>query len=162
MAGKRAPTADPLLAELSKKLDALTPRTVYMPVENAKYVELIASDEISFIATETALNQSLAKLLAGGDRADAGAGRLVIVTTEGKKFYSKEAIGAVETRFKGIAHLVRTHTSFIVNMRRVRGLKKLGTKGRALLLRDSETAIPVSQNNEKEVKEYLGLARWPE
>jgi hypothetical protein len=161
MAEKKAPTVDPL-AELVKKLDALTPRTVYLPVENAKFVELLSSDDISFIATEGAMGQDPKKLLAEETRADAGANRLVILTLEGKKFYSKEAIGAVETRFKGISHLVRTHTSFIVNMRRVRGLKKAGTKGRALVLRDNEQLVPVSQNNEKEVKDYLGLTRWPE
>lgn len=162
MARKRAPAPVDPLVELTKKLDALMPRTVYMPVENAKFVELIASDEISFIATESALSQSPAQLLAAGDRADAGSSRLVIVTVDGRKFYSKEAIGAVETRFKGITHLVRCHTSFIVNMRRIRGLKKAGTKGRALVLRDGDKAIPVSQSNEKEVKDYLGLSRWPE
>jgi len=159
-------TTASLLKKLGKKIDSIYPKTTYIPVENAKFVELIRSDEILFIATESALDKSLDLSTLIEDTPDllnsfaTSSSRLVVYRTDGKKFYSKDAIGEVEELLGENQVLVRTHSSFIANLREIKGIQKVGN-GRALVMRGSKTLVPISSRNERAIKKYLGFKRWP-
>lgn len=168
MPKKKEETTKQVLQKLYKKLEEISPKTIYIPAENAKFVELIPSDEIIFIATENAVSKEmdlkalefLIQDIEPFDSFASGGHRLVIFTTNGKKFYNKDSIGELEKLLEHNPSIIRTHSSFITNLKETRGIHKVGT-GRALKMKGSDFLVPVSKSNEIEVKKFFGIRRWP-
>jgi hypothetical protein len=150
-------TSDELLQKIYVKLRSVLPDTIYVPAENAKYLELIASDRILFIATEGALDESMEDLLMA-DFVDKADKRSVIYRADGDKFYSKETMVELEKRLSPDPNFMRTHISFIANLREARGIQRVGERGYALVVRNSDKLVPISQVNLKAVRGYFGIA----
>ncbi|MFC1744807.1 LytTR family transcriptional regulator DNA-binding domain-containing protein, partial [Candidatus Riflebacteria bacterium] len=141
------------LDKVYAKLLELETKAIYIPAENAKFVELINSEDIIFLATESALGSDKkilsiidTKKLTG--EAGRATSRLVIFTKSGKRFFSKDSMQNMEERLKENLTLIRTHTSFIVNMREIRRVKKIGTKSHKTL-------------SKKALSPYLTLQYYP-
>jgi hypothetical protein len=149
-------TSDELLQKIYVKLCTVLPDTVYVPAENAKYLELIASSRILFISTEGAFDESMDVLLIA-DFVDKADKRSVIYTAESDKFYSKETMVELEKRLSPDPNFMRTHISFIANLREARGIQRVGERGYGLVMKNSDKLVPISQVNLKAVRGYFGI-----
>ncbi|MEN8197910.1 MAG: LytTR family DNA-binding domain-containing protein, partial [Pseudomonadota bacterium] len=67
-------------------------------------------------------------------------------------------ISRVEETLKGRNSFLRTHRSYLVNMRHVKGFQRNGDKAFCLIGNDRADSIPVSRSRIGEVREALHLA----
>ena len=138
-------TNEEILQKLYDKLNRVLPETVYISAENAKFVELIPSNEILFISTEKA------------DEDKASDKRLIIYTIDGNKFYNKDSMKDIEEKLSKDQNFMRTHYSYIANLKYVRGIQKDSTSGYMLVMKNSDKQVPVSQNYQGQVKAFFGI-----
>jgi len=156
-----ADTTEDILKKLYKKMEKAFPDDVYIMAENAKYLETIPGEEILFITTDKADSEKdITKLFEDSPEFDpdskiAADRRLVVYRSDGKKFYNKDSMKDTEKRLSKNPNFIRTHISYIVNMKMVRAINK-SSDGFLLVLKHTEKQVPVSQANQVEVKKYFG------
>ncbi len=72
------------------------------------------------------------------------------------EFFCPWSISRVEKAIE-TAPFIRTHRSYLVNLRHVAGFKRDGDKAFCFLTGDTEIKIPVSRSRIPEVQKALGL-----
>jgi NO-binding membrane sensor protein with MHYT domain len=84
-------------------------------------------------------------------------GHYTMVMRNGAEFFCPWSISRVEQVIKS-PPFVRTHRSYLVNLKHVTGFKREGDKAYCLVSEDAKTRIPVSRTHIAEVQKALGLA----
>jgi DNA-binding LytR/AlgR family response regulator len=84
-------------------------------------------------------------------------GHYTMVMRNGAEFFCPWSISRVEQVIKS-PPFVRTHRSYLVNLKHVTGFKREGDKAYCLVSEDAKTRIPVSRSHIAEVQKALGLA----
>ena len=107
-----------------------------IPYERDNTIRFLATDQISAF------------------RAD---GHYTRVINGSREFFCPWSISRVEKAIE-TAPFIRTHRSYLVNLRHVAGFKREGDKAYCFLKDDSETRIPVSRSRISDVQKALGLS----
>jgi NO-binding membrane sensor protein with MHYT domain len=107
-----------------------------IPYERDNTIRFLATEQISAI------------------RAD---GHYTRVMNGSVEFFCPWSISRVEKAIE-TAPFIRTHRSYLVNLRHVAGFKRDGDKAFCLLTGDKEIKVPVSRSRIPEVQKALGLA----
>jgi NO-binding membrane sensor protein with MHYT domain len=107
-----------------------------IPYERENAIRFLSADQISAI------------------RAD---GHYTMVMRNGTEFFCPWSISRVEQAIKS-PPFMRTHRSYLVNLKHVTGFKRDGDKAFCLVSEGADTRIPVSRTHIADVQRALGLA----
>jgi len=90
-----------------------------------------------------------------------------VVTSDGKEWYLKETMSVLQNRFKDDPKMMLVHRAYIANLLQVdkifigtvpaRRNRKSSTMHLMFKTLPEEIKVPVSENNQTKVKEYLGI-----
>ncbi|MEQ8225760.1 MAG: LytTR family transcriptional regulator DNA-binding domain-containing protein [Candidatus Eremiobacterota bacterium] len=137
---------DPLNA-IYKKLLEIDPPVKKLAVFGGNYIKLLDIQDICFITVDD--------------------DRRRIVTSDGKEWYLKETMTVLQKRFKDDPKMMLVHRAYIANLLQVdkifigevstRKNRKSSTMHLMFKTLPEEIKVPVSENNQTEVKEYLGI-----
>jgi len=106
-----------------------------VPYERENAIRFLAADQISAV------------------RAD---GHYTMVMRDGTEFFCPWSISRVEQVIQS-PPFIRTHRSYLVNLRHVTGFKREGDKAFCLMSETTDLRIPVSRSHVGEVQRALGL-----
>jgi len=135
------------LSAIYKKLLEIDPPVKKLAVFGGNYIKLLDIQDICFIT----INDD----------------RRRVVTSDGKEWYLKETMTVLQKRFKDDPKIMTVHRSYIANLLQVdkifmgtvttRRNRKSSTMHLMFKTLPEETKVPVSENNQTKVKEYLGI-----
>ena len=135
------------LNSIYKKLLEIDPPVKKLAVFGGNYIKLLDIQDICFITVDD--------------------DRRRIVTSDGKEWYLKETMTVLQKRFKDDPKMMLVHRSYIANLLQVdkifigevttRRNRKSSNMHLMFKTLPEEIKVPVSENNQTEVKEYLGI-----
>jgi DNA-binding LytR/AlgR family response regulator len=135
------------LTSIYKKLLEIDPPVKKLAVFGGNYIKLLDIQDICFITIDD--------------------DRRRVVTSDGKEWYLKETMTVLQKRFKDDPKMMLVHRSYIANLLQVdkifigevttRKNRKSSTMHLMFKTLPEEIKVPVSENNQTEVKEYLGI-----
>lgn len=135
------------LTSIYKKLLEIDPPVKKLAVFGGNYIKLLDIQDICFITIDD--------------------DRKKVVTSDGKEWYLKETMTVLQKRFKDDPKMMTVHRAYIANLLQVDKIfigevttvknKKSSTMHLMFKTLPEEIKVPVSENNQTEVKEYLGI-----
>ncbi len=135
------------LTSIYKKLLEIDPPVKKLAVFGGNYIKLLDIQDICFITVDD--------------------DRKKVLTSDGKEWYLKETMTVLQKKFKDDPKMMTVHRAYIANLIQVDKIyigevttgknKKSSTMHLMFKTLPEEIKIPVSENNQTEVKEYLGI-----
>ena len=135
------------LNSIYKKLLEIDPPVKKLAVFGGNYIKLLDIQDICFITIDD--------------------DRRKIVTSDGKEWSLKETMSVLQKRFKDDPKMMLVHRSYIANLLQVDKIfigevttgrnRKSSTMHLMFKTLPEEIKVPVSENNQTQVKEYLGI-----
>jgi len=135
------------LNAIYKKLLEIDPPVKKLAVFGGNYIKLLDIQDICFITVDD--------------------DRRRVVTSDGKEWYLKETMTVLQKRFKDDPKMMLVHRAYIANLLQVdkifigevptRKNRKSSTMHLMFKTLPEEIKVPVSENNQTEVKEYFGI-----
>jgi len=135
------------LTSIYKKLLEIDPPVKKLAVFGGNYIKLLDIQDICFITVDD--------------------DRKRVVTSDGKEWYLKETMTVLQNRFKDDPKMMTVHRAYIANLLQVdkifigevptRRNRKSSNMHLMFKTLPEEIKVPVSENNQTEVKEYFGI-----
>ena len=138
-------TRDTLIS-IYKKLLEINPPVKKLPVFGGNYIKLLDVEDICFITVDE--------------------DRRKVVTSDGKEWYLKDSITTIQKKFKDDPKMMLVHRAYIANLLQADKLitgvttergRKVSTMHLMFKTLPETIKVPVSDNNQTQVKEYLGI-----
>jgi DNA-binding LytR/AlgR family response regulator len=135
------------LTDIYKKLLEICPPVKKLAVFGGNYIKLLDINDICYITIDD--------------------DRRKVITSDGKEWYLKESLTTLQNRFKDDPKIMSVHRAYIANLMQVdkiftgtvqtKNNKSSSTMHLMFKPLPEDIKVPVSENNQAKVKQYLGI-----